>query len=461
MASHDQVVLTWDDPGDGTIDGYVILRRNRNTSASGQFSELVADTGTAATTYTDDSVAADTPYTYRIKAINEHGTSKRSRWVHIETVAPPQATFVEGDDQGDEDGPVGAPGHARLGGAGTRAIVSEGGTDLPGDTTTTGHIDVGGSVTGTISNDDDLDAFSVDLQAETAYRFDLEGRHTDQGTLSDPYLELRDADDFTFLEDDDGGEGRNSRLSYTPTSAGTYYLVASSATTGSEGSTGTYTLSVSGPEDQTNNAPVFSTEPAVFTLPENSAADTVVGTVTATDADDDALTYSLEATDATSFAIDADTGQIKTKSAVTYNYEVKSSYKMTAKADDGNGGSDTIEVTISLTDVPEQSAKPAKPTLEAVPGSSTSLTATWAVPDLNGGPAITGYDVQYKVSTAPSWTAFTHTGTAATTTITGLTENTHYQVQVRALNGETPSDWSDPSDAVRTNACDVHHHQRR
>ena len=49
----------------------------------------MADTGTAATTYTDDTVAAGTTYTYRIKAINEHGVSERSRWYHIDTPAAP------------------------------------------------------------------------------------------------------------------------------------------------------------------------------------------------------------------------------------------------------------------------------------------------------------------------------------------------------------------------------------
>ena len=88
-ASHDQVVLTWDDPGDDSITGYVILRRNRDTDAEGQFTELVNDTGSAATTYTDDSMAAETPYTYRIKAINDQGVSERSRWFHIDTPASP------------------------------------------------------------------------------------------------------------------------------------------------------------------------------------------------------------------------------------------------------------------------------------------------------------------------------------------------------------------------------------
>ena len=97
-ASHDQVVLTWKDPNDDSITGYVILRRVRVNDQGGDFSELVANTGSAATTYTDDQVAASTTYTYRIKAINEHGVSERSRWLHIDTPAPPvpdQPTSLE------------------------------------------------------------------------------------------------------------------------------------------------------------------------------------------------------------------------------------------------------------------------------------------------------------------------------------------------------------------------------
>ena len=88
-ASHNSVTLTWHDPGDDSITGYVILRRVRVNDQGGDFDVLVADTASAATTYTDDTVAASTTYTYRIKAINEHGVSERSRWVHIDTPAPP------------------------------------------------------------------------------------------------------------------------------------------------------------------------------------------------------------------------------------------------------------------------------------------------------------------------------------------------------------------------------------
>ena len=88
-ASHDSVTLTWNDPGDDTITGYVILRRSRkNGINSAAWSELEADTGSAATTYTDATVRANISYAYRIKAINEYGVSgvsKRSRWVDIDT----------------------------------------------------------------------------------------------------------------------------------------------------------------------------------------------------------------------------------------------------------------------------------------------------------------------------------------------------------------------------------------
>ena len=88
-ATHDSVTLTWDDPQDDSVTGYVILRRVRENDTGGEFSVLVPDTGSAAATYTDDTVAASTTYTYRIKATNGAGTSERSRWFHIDIPAAP------------------------------------------------------------------------------------------------------------------------------------------------------------------------------------------------------------------------------------------------------------------------------------------------------------------------------------------------------------------------------------
>ena len=86
---HDHVDLSWDDPGDETITGYEILRRDKDVHEEGTFGTVKADTGTADTAYTDDTVAAGTSYTYRIKAINGAGPGERSRWFHIDTPAAP------------------------------------------------------------------------------------------------------------------------------------------------------------------------------------------------------------------------------------------------------------------------------------------------------------------------------------------------------------------------------------
>ena len=179
-----------------------------------------------------------------------------------------------------------------------------------------------------------------------------------------------------------------------------------------------------------NNAPAFSPTSTTRTVEENSTAGTNVGAVIreATDADSgDTLTYSMEGTDAASFAFDASSRQITTIAGVDYNFEAtQNTYEVTVKASDGTDSGE-LAVTISLTDADEKSAKPAKPTLAAVPGSSTSLTATWTKPDLDGGPDIGGYDVAYRVGTTGTWELFTHVTSGLTTTITGLTADTSYQ----------------------------------
>ena len=71
----------------------------------------------------------------------------------------------------------------------------------------------------------------------------------------------------------------------------------------------------------------------------------------ATDDNDDTLTYTLEGTDAASFGIAGSTGQLSTSAAL--NYEAKSTYSVVVRASDPAGLSDTINVTINVTDVVE------------------------------------------------------------------------------------------------------------
>ena len=90
VISHDTVTITWDNPQDDAITGYVILRRDREIHPVGTFVTITYDTGSADATYTDDTVEPDKQYVYRIKAINGHGeVSEISHWVRAFTPAAP------------------------------------------------------------------------------------------------------------------------------------------------------------------------------------------------------------------------------------------------------------------------------------------------------------------------------------------------------------------------------------
>ena len=87
----------------------------------------------------------------------------------------------------------------------------------------------------------DLDGYTVSLVSGTTYVIKANGKATNTGTLVDPYLELiRASDDSLIREDDDGGTGFNSKLTYTPTSTEDYNIVVSSADDGR----GTYRVKV-------------------------------------------------------------------------------------------------------------------------------------------------------------------------------------------------------------------------
>ena len=106
-----------------------------------------------------------------------------------------------------------------------------------------------------------------------------------------------------------------------------------------------------------NEMPVFADgAPITQTVAENTAADTNIGSAyTATDPENDALTYTLDSGSAATFEIDAN-GQLKTKADL--NYEAASSYTVivqVADSKDDNGVADTatdatITVTVTITD---------------------------------------------------------------------------------------------------------------
>ena len=204
---------------------------------------------------------------------------------------------------------------------------------------------------------------------------------------------------------------------------------------------------VDGSRTTGNAAPSF-TSSAAFDAAENQTA---VGTVAATDSDaDDSVTgYAITGgADQGAFSIGATSGVLTFNSAPNFeapsDTDTNGSYVVTVQATSGAGTREMTAdqtITVTVTDVSgEAPGKPAAPMVSAA--SATSLTVSWLAPS-NAGPAITDYDVQYREGTSGNWTDGNYTGAATTATLTGLSENTSHQVQVRATNDEGTGDWSD------------------
>ena len=92
------------------------------------------------------------------------------------------------------------------------------------------------------------------------------------------------------------------------------------------------------------------------------------------------------------------------------------------------------------------SAVPAKPDAPRLTSGVSSLSVTWSAP-ANNGSAISDYDVRHCSSSCDdddNWTEWNASDTSTNTsaTITGLTDGTRYEVQVRAENGIGSSSWS-------------------
>ena len=103
----------------------------------------------------------------------------------------------------------------------------------------------------------------------------------------------------------------------------------------------------------TNNAPIFTDGTHITrTVAENTTSGVDIGDpITATDADNHFLTYTLTGTDAASFDINTVTSQLQTKAPL--DYETKQTYTVTITVSDGSL-SDTITVTINVTDQDDQ-----------------------------------------------------------------------------------------------------------
>ena len=161
---------------------------------------------------------------------------------------------------------------------------------------------------------------------------------------------------------------------------------------------------------------------------------------------------------------DASTKSTATSATITGLTNAKT-YRVAVRAVNSVGGADQGNGPWSDPASAQPAAqKPSKPSAPTLMAANASLEASWTAP-ANNGSAITDYDIQYRACTATdsdttdlacdgttntwgNWTAHTHTGSATTATITGLTNDTAYQVQIQATNSIGDSAWSNSTNAA-------------
>ncbi|MCV6630480.1 MAG: BspA family leucine-rich repeat surface protein [Flavobacteriaceae bacterium] len=98
-----------------------------------------------------------------------------------------------------------------------------------------------------------------------------------------------------------------------------------------------------------NTAPTAAAQ--AFTVAEDIADDAEIGTVTATDAEGDALSFSIK-TDADALFEITDDGKLSLQNGKALDYETKTSHQVTISVTDGNLSTD-VSITINVTDVDE------------------------------------------------------------------------------------------------------------
>ena len=199
-----------------------------------------------------------------------------------------------------------------------------------------------------------------------------------------------------------------------------------------------------------NVPPEFSSS-SIFSVEENVLS---VDTVVADDADalDGVTGYVVSGgVDSGRFSITSG-GVLSFVSApdfeVPLDSDADNDYVVIVEATSGSGSREltaTQTITVTVTDVTEVPSRPSAPTLSSP--SSTSLSVSWSVPS-NAGPVISGYDVEFRQGTSGSFSNWAHAGKSTSTTITGLSASTLYEVRILARNDEGDGGWSETANAT-------------
>ena len=117
-------------------------------------------------------------------------------------------------------------------------------------------------------------------------------------------------------------------------------------------------------------------------------------------------------------------------------------YNITVQVSDGVNDT-SADITVTLTDVEEQSGGPPAPETPTVfDAGQTAVTVNWTAPE-HSGSTISGYDLQYRTIDETAWTDGPQDVTETTATIESLQPDVNYHVRVRAQDETQAGPWSE------------------
>ena len=126
----------------------------------------------------------------------------------------------------------------------------------------------------------------------------------------------------------------------------------------------------------------------------------------------------------------ADTAYVK---AIDNDYVRPDTVTVTATADNANDPADGVEIDITN----DTDAAPGEPRSLIANVGDTQLAVEWQSPAAAGTSAITRYEIRWSTDTLDdddAWTVVTGGAGARTYTITGLTNDTAVNIEVRAVS---------------------------
>lgn len=124
-------------------------------------------------------------------------------------------------------------------------------------------------------------------------------------------------------------------------------------------------------------------------IDENSALNSVIGTIRANDPEGGAVVYFITGgTGSSIFSLDANTGQIRLNAAI--DHEAADSYTLQVRAEDPLGSFDTITVTININDLNEAPVlTPNGPFAVSEAAANNTLVGTMSASDVDDGQSLT------------------------------------------------------------------------